>query len=712
MDVHPFLLLPDSICYDMCTQRNPYNWSRELYLRHGQTIEDYLKNHVLPSLRQSMSQGGKSILLRELQTRWTNHEIMNTWLRKFFSYLDRFYVKHHSLPTLHQAGLKFFKTHIYEEIKRDATSAILSLINEERKGDIIDKTLVKKTVSLYEAMGITSLESYVEDMEGPLLEATKSYYALKSQEWIATDSTPEYLIKAERALEEEKIRVGEYLHPSTETKLLRVCLEELLEKVEMVLLEKEGSGFMALLANEKSDDLMRMFSLFSRVDNGLNPMANMVEQFIISMGNEVIKQRQARIEGAEKDKNDDPEFIKALLELHEKNLALIRTDFSGHALFQKALKDAFVEIINKSTGSCTNAELMSSYCDRLFKSGEKLNETEVELNLDRVVQLFSYLNDKDLFAEIYRNLLAKRLLDQRSTIDIEKVMIAKLKMQCGTQFTSKMEGMISDLAVGSDMKSDFDSMFSKQNSKLDFSVQVLTAGFWPSYRSPDIAVPEEMTKCMDLFKVWHDPRHAQRKLTWMYSLGGASVRATFGKKVYDIQVTTLQAIALNTFNDGKTFTFEELENTLNLEPEILKPLLHSLSCGKFKVISKTPAGNKINNTDSFVVNSKFTCPTRKFRIPMASLDATHSPKRVEEDRSFLIDACIVRTMKARKTMQHQQLISEVMMQLTLFKPLPRDIKKRIEGLIEREYLERSAESGNVYNVSLNVLTYTFYAAYV
>lgn len=54
-------------------------------------------------------------------------------------------------------------------------------------------------------------------------------------------------------------------------------------------------------------------------------------------------------------------------------------------------------------------------------------------------------------------------------------------------------------------------------------------------------------------------------------------------------------------------------------------------------------------------------------------------------------------------MQHQQLISEVMMQLTLFKPLPRDIKKRIEVLIEREYLERSAESGNVYNVSFDSL---------
>ena len=153
-----------------------------------------------------------------------------------------------------------------------------------------------------------------------------------------------------------------------------------------------------------------------------------------------------------------------------------------------------------------------------------------------------------------------------------------------------------------------------------------------------------------------------------------------------MQVTTLQAVALNAFNDGKTLTFEELENTLNLEPEILKPLLHSLSCGKFKVVSKTPARNKINNTDSFVVNSKFTCPTLKFRIPMASLDATHNIKRVEEDRSFLIDACIVRTMKARKTMQNRQLISEVMMQLTLFKPLPGISKSALKFLLNENIL--------------------------
>ncbi|XP_017472202.1 PREDICTED: cullin-3-B-like [Rhagoletis zephyria] len=71
--------------------------------------------------------------------------------------------------------------------------------------------------------------------------------------------------------------------------------------------------------------------------------------------------------------------------------------------------------------------------------------------------------------------------------------------------------------------------------------------------------------------------------------------------------------------------------------------------------------------------------------------------KVDEDRKHEIEAAIVRIMKARKRLPHNLLVSDVTSQLkSRFLPSPVFIKKRIEGLIEREYLARTPEDRKVY----------------
>ena len=71
--------------------------------------------------------------------------------------------------------------------------------------------------------------------------------------------------------------------------------------------------------------------------------------------------------------------------------------------------------------------------------------------------------------------------------------------------------------------------------------------------------------------------------------------------------------------------------------------------------------------------------------------------RVEEDRKPQIEAAIVRILKARRVLEHSNVVSEVITQLSpRFVPNPSVIKKRLESLIEREFLERDNTDRKLY----------------
>ena len=71
--------------------------------------------------------------------------------------------------------------------------------------------------------------------------------------------------------------------------------------------------------------------------------------------------------------------------------------------------------------------------------------------------------------------------------------------------------------------------------------------------------------------------------------------------------------------------------------------------------------------------------------------------QVEEDRKPQIEAAIVRIMKSRRILDHNSIVTEVTHQLApRFIPNPAVIKKRIESLLEREFLERDASDRKLY----------------
>lgn len=602
-------------------------------------------------------------------------------------------------------------------MKTKARAAILKQIEAEREGEQVDTDLLRDVLAIFQEVGMGSLECYETDFEAALLTDTSAYYRRKGAAWAEEDSTPDYLIKAEECLRAEEGRVERYLHTLTKPKLLREAETQLLAEHQGQLLEKEHSGCAALLQDDKKDDLARMFRLFGRIPKGLDPMADIFRRHVEAQGLKLVQEageaaaaRKDRSNAAAKPKERDsgatPEhaFIRSAIELHDSYMAYVTDSFSGSSLFHKALKEAFESFCNKKVAGASAAELLASYCDTLLRKGggERLSDEDLEAMLDKVVRLLAYVSEKDLFSEFYRKRLARRLLQGHSASeDMEKGVLTRLKQQCGQQFTSKMEGMVQDLQMAKEKETKFKEWMDRKNVRLplDMNVTVLTTGFWPSYKPVEIALPEEMMMGLEQFNLFHDElNNKTRRLTWQVTLGSAHIKATFDK-VYELILMPLHVVVLMLFNDAEgALSYAEILERSKVPDEDLPRVLGSLCLAKHKLLIKEPDSRTISKTDKFSVNTGFTDRARRVRVPLPPADDRRKiTEDVDKDRRYAIDAAIVRIMKSRKALPHSSLIMEVVQQLQrMFQPDLKVIKRCIEGLIEREYLERDQENQQLY----------------
>uniref|UniRef100_A0A3Q7EZL6 Cullin-1 n=1 Tax=Solanum lycopersicum TaxID=4081 RepID=A0A3Q7EZL6_SOLLC len=653
--------------YNMSSKNPLNNLSQQLYDKYREAFEEYNITTVLPSLREKHDE----FMLRELVKRWLNNKVMIRWLSRFFHYLERYFIPRRSVPGLNEVGVTCFRDQVYQELNGKVRDAVISLIDQEREGEKIDRALLKNVLNIYVKLGMGLMDFYENSFEAAMLKDTSAYYSRKASNWIIKDSCPDYMLKAEKCLKQEKDRVSHYLHSSSETELLQKVQHELLSVYATQLLEKEHSGFHALLRDDKVEDLSRMYRLFSKTPRGLDPVANIFKQHVTAEWTALVKQAEDAARNKKADKRGvvgllEQVSVRKVIELHDKYLAYVNSCFQKHILFHKAFEETFEIFCNKGVAGRSSTELLATFCDHILKRGgsEKLRDDAIEETLEKekadnrfylqVVKLLAYISDKDLFAEFYRKKLARRLLFNKSAnVEHERSIITKLKQHCGGQFTSKMEGMVTDLILARENQASFEEYVSNNpiaNPGIDLTVTVLKTGFWPSYKSFDFNLPTEM------------------------------------------------ASALLLFNASDRLSYQEIMTQLNLSDDDVVGLLHSLSCAKYKILNRQPSTKTISPTDVFEFNSKFTDKMRRIKLPLPPVDEKKKViENVHKDRRYAIDALIVRIMKSRKVLGYQQLVIECVEQLgRMFKPDVKSIKKRIEDLITRDYLERDKDEPNLF----------------
>ncbi|XP_058203740.1 cullin-4-like isoform X1 [Rhododendron vialii] len=653
-----------------------------------QRIEKECEAHISGALQSLVGQSEDLVVFLSLVEKcWQDFCDQMLMIRGIALYLDRTYVKQApSMRSLWDMGLQLFRKHLSlaGEVEHKTVFGLLKMIESERLGEAVDRTLLNHLLKMFTALGI-----YSESFEKPFLERTSEFYAAEGVKYMQQSDVPDYLKHVEIRLHEEHERCVIYLDANTRKPLVATAERQLLERHISAILDK---GFVMLMDGNRIEDLQRVYLLFSRV--------NAVESLRQALSSYIRKTGQGIVMDEEKDKD----MVSCLLEFKASLDTIWEESFTKNEAFCNTIKDAFEHLINFRQNR--PAELIAKFLDERLRAGNKgTSEEELEGTLDKVLVLFRFIQGKDVFEAFYKKDLAKRLLlGKTASIDAEKSMISKLKTECGSQFTNKLEGMFKDIELSKEINESFKQSSqarTKLPSGIEMSVHVLTTGYWPTYPPMDVRLPHELNLYQDIFKEFYLSKYSGRRLMWQNSLGHCVLKAEFPKGKKELAVSLFQTVVLMLFNDAQTLSFQDIKDSTSIEDKELRRTLQSLACGKVRVLQKLPKGREVEDDDSFEFNEGFTAPLYRIKVNAIQMketveENTSTTERVFQDRQYQVDAAIVRIMKTRKVLSHTLLITELFQQLK-FPIKPADLKKRIESLIDREYLERDKNNPQIYN---------------
>ncbi|KAI9184431.1 hypothetical protein H9P43_003484 [Blastocladiella emersonii ATCC 22665] len=399
-------------------------------------------------------------------------------------------------------------------------------------------------------------------------------------------------------------------------------------------------------------------------------------------------------------------FVVSLTTLSQR---LLDECFEKNPDYERGLQVALDEVVNSEP---RNAEYLSQYFDYHLKKGLKQSEAEIEARLRSAHAVFRFLQSKDTFEKFYNQHLARRLLRKQSANDDwEQQTITSFRTLCGNQFTARFEKMIQDMATSHDMSLAFDT-YRRNKSESGvapppaLTVQVLTSAMWPvTADGAKCVYPAVLAGVIKEFETFYASKHTSRTLTWLPQLGTADVAAYYKQKK-ELSVTTYAMVVLLLFNRADAWKYEDLVQETGIPEPELKRTLQSLSVAKIALLTKSPATRAVNPGDTFAFNANFSDKRTKLKVAAlvaaptrgeADTERAATLASVEEERRGLIDATIVRVMKARNTLGHNELITEtVRIVAARFQPSTNMIKRRIEDLIDREYLARSEADNRTY----------------
>lgn len=379
---------------------------------------------------------------------------------------------------------------------------------------------------------------------------------------------------------------------------------------------------------------------------------------------------------------------------------------------------------------------------------------ETDEFIKRAIAFLKFVKDKDAFEVHYAAHFAKRFLNAKGSSgisgsdggyggDLEELVISKLGEELGSASLEKIIRMKKDVQLSADLTLEWKNYSSNNQIKLvDLDLKICNVSDWPKSMTKDyqsfVTVdgqvgfiwPKKLRETMRQFEEFWltGKRNDNKSLFWCPKFGLMDLRITYPSRTYDINLSTYAGIIMLlfapqssnpqgkpvlAFEEKRELTYEEILELTKIPENDLKRQLQLIAVApRLRLLVKLPMSKDVNSGDVFKLNANFKAPTSKVKVLTVSLsskaDLTKNPNKkdeddevrsnIEEGRKYVVNAAIVRIMKANQTISHNDLIAQLIKQLqNRFQPSTILIKQRIEDLIEKEYLKRDDDSPSVYH---------------
>ena len=629
---------------------------------------------------------------------------------------------------------------------QNAVRGVLAIVAADRRRVAFDEPLVVSAVTMFSVTGM-----YEDVFEAQLLGAAKDFYRAEAAALLQADLSVGvvggYLRLVDDRIHQESTRCMSYLLARSRKPLVSIVEREMFYNHLDTLLGQSGlHAFLHAVArpngtrNADITDSLRLVYMLGKKTDTLQQVKQAFVQCVTGIAREITQGQKS-----------ETDLVVELLRLKRAMEGVVRGPFENAQLFSEGLRFALETGINEN--QFKPAEFLAKFVDLLLRTAGKSTAStaasgatkapdataaaaaaapadaaavsapaeggggggnaesmafdaagcqSMDALMDALIGLFRLLQSKDVFEAYYNKFLANRLLQGNSASMVnEQLMVAKLKAECGSSFTSKLEGMFKDVETSQEISTKF-RVESGVVLPFSFVVCTLTSTFWPSYPELSMVLPDDMARAETEFKRFYSRSQPNRTLTFQHALGSAMLRADYRAGRKELVVTLPQAIVLLAFSEcreGATapLPFAQIKARTGMPVKELRVTLHSLCLGKYRPLARVGGGRgSVLETDAFDVDYAFTSKRHRLKIPAMrpKEDSAADDRKVREavavDRSLQIEAAVVRIMKARKKLAHTELLHELAAQLR-FPVLPADVNPRVDSLVARDFLSRDPQ---------------------